>query len=251
MKRILSFLVLLCVGIFAHAQYVFHAEFRSLVDGERIMYAKIANVNGDSRLTNSDGYVSIPYSEGSKFTVTHLSFDTIQINPFAYKTGDTILFYMTPRVFHLKEFTYSILGPRHTFDNRFVKTDLGKSDIDKVKERLEIEDMTADLVALDRSAQDGMVLGSPITALYEQFSKAGKERRKYAQLLANDFRDSLTRIKYNLNVVQSLIAFPSMPETQDFMDFCSFDQRYIEQTERVDIYMEILRCRDEYLQLED
>ena len=237
--------------MFAQAQTVFHAEFRSLVDGERIMYAKISNVNGDSRLTNSDGYVSIPCGEGSEYTVTHLSFDTLHINPFAYDLKDTMLFYLTPRVFHLKEFTYSILGPRYTFDNRFIKTDLGKSDIDKVKERLEIEDMTADLVAIDRSAQDGMVLGSPITALYEQFSKAGKERRKYAQLLANDFKDSITRIKYNLNVVQSLIAFPTVTETQDFMDFCSFDQRYIEQTDRVDIYMEILRCRDEYLRLEN
>lgn len=225
---------------------IFHAEFRSLYDGERILYAKITNSRNDSKLTNSDGYVNITYAEGSLLSVTHVSYDSLQIDPSKYSSGDTILFYLAPKTYELREFQYSILGPRHLFDNRFVDTDLGKSDIEKVKEKLEIEDMTETLVALDRSAADGIRLGSPITALYDQFSKEGKERRRYLELLANDQQDSITREKYNLRVVQSLTAMIDTAAAQDFMDFCSFDKTYIEQSEKVEIYYEILRCKQEY-----
>lgn len=225
---------------------IFHAEFRSLYDGERILYAKINNGEGQSKLTNSDGYVNINYSEGSVLTVTHVSYDTLKIDPMNHSSGDTILFYMAPKTYELREFQYSVLGPRSIFDNKFVDTDLGKSDIEKVKEKLDIEDMTATLVALDRSAADGVRLGSPITALYDQFSKEGRERRRYLELLANDTRDSVTREKYNLRVVQSLTAIIDTAQAQDFMDFCSFDKTYIEQTEKVEIFYEILRCKQEY-----
>ena len=224
----------------------FHAEFRSLIDGERIMYAKITNSDGSSKLTNSDGYVHIWYKKGSTLTISHISYDSLIINTNNYKVGDTTLFYMAPRTFMLREFEYSILGPRYTFDNKFVATNLGKSDIDKVKERLEIMDMRSTLVALDQASADGVRLGSPITAMYEQFSKAGKERRRYAELLSRDYSDSLNRTKYNVNVVQSLTAMGNIGEAQEFMDFCSFDQSYIEQTDKVVIYFEILRCKEEY-----
>ncbi len=247
LKRFVQILVFCCVSVTSFAQTGrFHAEFRSLLDGERILYAKITNSSGESKLTNSDGYVNIEYSFGTELQVSHISYDSLNISTEDYKDGDTVLYYLAPRTFTLREFQYSILGPRFTFDNKFIDTDLGKSDIDIVKERLEIIDMKQDLVALDRAAADGVRLGSPITALYEQFSKAGKERRKYAELLARDYTDSLTRTKYNIQVVQSLTAIGNIGEVQDFMDFCSFDQTYIEQTERVEIYFEILRCREEY-----
>lgn len=243
---LLSMLFVLCATTVLGQDRIFHAEFRSLYDGERILYAKITNSNNHSKLTNSDGYVNINYAEGSSLVVTHVSYDTLKIDPSNYNYGDTVLFYMAPKTYELREFQYSVLGPRHIFDNKFVDTDLGKSDIEKVKEKLEIEDMTATLVALDRSAADGVRLGSPITALYDQFSKEGRERRRYLELLANDTRDSITREKYNLRVVQSLTAIVDTAQAQDFMDFCSFDKTYIEQTEKVEIFYEILRCKQEY-----
>ena len=109
--------------------------------------------------------------------VQHLAFDSLFIETADFTRGDTTLFYLKPRSFQLPEVRFSILGPRYQFDNKFVQTDLGKSDVDKVKEQLEILDMKADLVALDRAAADGVRLGSPISAIYDQFSKEGKERR--------------------------------------------------------------------------
>lgn len=252
LKRFIPFLILLAVSATAIGQdKIFHAEFRSLLDGEKVMYATVSNSYGDSKLTNSDGYVNIRYQSGSFIKVSHIGYDSLSINPSNFPAKDTVLFYLAPRTFVLREFQYSILGPRHTFDNKFVDTKLGKSDIERVKEQLGIEDLESTLVALDQSAADGVRLGSPITALYDQFSKAGKERRKYAELLAGDVLDSLTREKYNLRLVQSLTALYEPLAAQEFMDFCSFDERYIEQTEKVEIYFEILRCKDEYDRLNE
>lgn len=221
-----------------------------MFDGERIMYAKIMNNSGYSRLTNADGYVSIAYADNDRLLITHLGYDSLRFNPANYPEGDTALIYLTPKVFELQALTFALLGPRHTFDNRFVDTDLGLTDSEKVKEKLELEGLTGDLVALDQAAADGMRLGSPITALYERYSRRGRDRRRYAELVANDRRDSVNREKYNLDVVRELTFLPSLEETQEFMDFCSFDKDYIENTKPVDLYVEILRCKEEYYQLD-
>lgn len=250
MKRLLYSAVLLVttLGLFAQVN-TFHAELRSMLDGERIMYAKITSTSGDSRLTNSDGYVSIPYVKNDVLLISHLSYDSLFVDPADYRQGDTVLFYLSPRTYQLAELTFSVLGPRYYFDNRFAHTDLGKTDAEKVREKLEITDMKDELVALDQASSPGVYLGSPITALYDRFSKQGKELRRYQQLLARDFVDSLNREKYNLDVVQRLAAIESRDATQDFMDFCSFDQRYIEQSTFLEIYFEIIRCKEEYDQL--
>ena len=252
LKRLLYLLLLLNLVGHASAQSrLFKAEFRSVVNGEKVMYAKLTNQLGDSRLTNLDGYVEMPFKKGDRIAVSHLSYDSVFIDPGSYDPGDTILFYMTPRVFHLQEFTFSVLGPRYAFDSKFAKTDLGATEAERIKAQLEIKQLRPDLVALDRSAADGVRLGSPITALYEQFSKAGRERRRYAELLARERQDSITRNKYSVPLVSSLIGSNSKAETLEFMKFCSFDQRYIEQSSQVDIFFEILRCKEEYQALED
>ena len=42
---------------------IFHAQFRSLLNGEPVLYARVVNAEGEVRLTNSDGYVAMPIKE--------------------------------------------------------------------------------------------------------------------------------------------------------------------------------------------
>lgn len=223
----------------------FRAQFKSGFNGEPIIYAKVQVVGAEQKLTNVDGYVEIVYNSGDRIMVTHLSYDTLIIRPQDYIKFDTALFYLAPRTYNLRTFTFSVLGPRVYFDSKFVKNDLGKSDEDAIREKLNIKDMRSELVGLDQSAQGGVVLGSPITAIYERYSKAGKERAKYRELIAQDSRDSAALKKFDQVVVRTLTNYDE-EDIDRFIEFCSFSQSYINMVDALELYYEIIRCKEEY-----
>ena len=249
MRHFITYLSLFIFG-FLHAQNsTFSASFRSLENGEPILYAKVVNSEGVAKLTNITGSVEIPCILGSKIQISHLNYDTLFIETKQFIGQDSLVFYLQPRVYTLKQFSFSILGERGYFDNKFVKNDLGKSAQEKVREQLNIKDLRSTLVSLDRAAQDGVVLGSPISYLYDRYSKAGKEKRKYAELIARDKQMKATRKKFDNLIVTSLTSY-SDEDLVEFKAFCSFHPTYIEQVDALQLYYEILRCKKEYIEKE-
>lgn len=245
MRSLLLVILLSALG-YAQAQVsTFSAQFKNLADGEEVLYAKVMNSDGESKLTNIYGYVSIVHKVNTSITISHLVYDTLTINTVDFAGRDSLTFYLTPKTYQLKEVTYSILGERSLFDNKFVYNDLGKSDEEKVREKLNVVDMKKELIGLDQSAQGGYVLGSPITYLYDRFSKAGKERAEYEQLLERDRLRAQSKEKYDDLIITTLTNF-SDEELADFKVFCSFHPSYIDQVQLVELYYEILRCKHEY-----
>ena len=227
----------------------FTATFKSLVNGEPVLYAKVTNSHGESLLTNVDGLITIDYEPESEITISHLVYDTLRIMPSEFVDRKDLVFYLQPRTYDLREVKFSILGERSLFDRKFVSNDLGKSDADKVREKLRIIEMKKELIGLDRSAQGGAVLGSPITYLYDRFSKSGRERREYAMLLAKDKQRKENGKKFDDFVVSTLTSFEN-EELARFKAFCSFHPSFIEMVDELTLYYEILRCRTEFIEKE-
>lgn len=239
-------IILICVIGYANAQVAtFTAQFKNLADGEEVLYAKVTNSDGESKLTNIYGFVSIVHKANTPIVISHLIYDTLIVKTADFKGKDSLTFYLTPKTYQLKEVTFSILGERSLFDNKFVQNDLGKSDEEKVREKLNLVGMKKELIGLDKSAQGGIVLGSPITYLYDRFSKNGKERIKYAQLLERDRLRAQSSEKYDDLIITTLTNFNN-EELAEFKVFCSFHPSYIDQVQLVELYYEILRCKHEY-----
>ncbi|PCJ65016.1 MAG: hypothetical protein COA58_12155 [Bacteroidetes bacterium] len=249
MRLLFIFISLFAFGFTQAQTNVFQARFRSLQNGEPVLYAKITNAGGQHKLTNINGYVSIEHSEGEELVISHLIYDTLRIKTSNWIGRDSLVFYLQPRTYDLKEVKFTILGERSLFDNKFVKNDLGKSDEDKVREKLNINEMKQELIGLDRSAQGGMVLGSPITFLYNRFSKSGKERTKYLMLLEKDRLAKIKGKKFDDLIINTLTNYEA-EELAKFKEFCSFHPTYIDAVDALQLYFEILRCRDEYVEKE-
>lgn len=238
----------LCIGVLGYAQMnTFAATFKSLQNGEPILYAKVTNGSGESRLTNVDGLVNIPCKKGAVVTVSHLVYDTLKINIADFEGHSNLTFYLQPKTYDLREVKFSILGQRSLFDRKFVSNDLGISDQQKVREKLRLIEMKQELIGLDRSAQGGAVLGSPITYLYDRFSKSGRERREYAMLLAKDRARKAVDQKLDDFVISTLTSFDD-EELIKFKEFCSFHPSFIELVDELTLYYELLRCRTEYIE---
>ncbi|MGB0850447.1 MAG: hypothetical protein ACPGTP_04325 [Bacteroidia bacterium] len=233
---------------FSQAQTsVFKARFKSLQNGEPILYAKISSPGFESKLTNINGDVQIQYNEGAKLIVSHLVYDTLVINTNDWKNRDSLLFYLQPKVYQLREVTFSILGQRSLFDNKFVKNDLGKSDEEKVRDKLKILGLRDELIGLDKSAQGGMVLGSPISYLYDKFSKSGKERTKYEMLVARDRQRQITKKQFD-NLTVTMLTNYTEEDLEKFKSFCEFHPSYLKAVDALTLYYEIIRCKKEYVE---
>jgi hypothetical protein len=218
-------------------------------NGEEVLYAKVNNGEGIVKLTNIDGFVTIPVSGAGILSISHLVYDTLVINTNDFKGRDSLVFYLHPKTYNLKEVTFSILGERSLFDSKFVSNDLGKSDEQKVREKLRIIEMKQELIGLDRSAQSGAVLGSPITYLYDRFSKDGKERIEYARLIERDRQLKEAGKKYDDLIVKMLTNY-DLDELEKFKEFCAFHPSYIEAVDALELYFEILRCKKEFIEKE-
>ena len=249
MRHLLILMMILIPGWGYSQSSQFSAAFKSLVNGEPILYAKVTNSNGESLLTNVDGLVTIFYEPESEITISHLVYDTLRIRPSEFEGREDLVFYLQPRTYDLREVKFSILGDRSLFDRKFVSNNLGKSDEEKVREKLRIIEMKKELIGLDRSAQGGVVLGSPITYLYDRFSKSGRERREYAILLAKDKQRKENGKKFDNFVVSTLTSFKD-EELARFKVFCSFHPSFIEMVDELTLYYEILRCRTEFIEKE-
>lgn len=235
----------MCFGFSQAEKPVFKAKFKSLQNGQPVLYAKVYTEGKKVKLTNIDGYVEIEYEPDARIVISHLTYDTLVLETETWKNQKDLEFYLTPKVYELREVTFSILGKRSLFDNKFTKKDLGKSDQEKVKEKLAVLKMKNELISLDQAAQDGYVLGSPISYLYDRFSKAGKERRIYAELMERDRLKRISRKQFDDMTVTTLTNFTD-EELANFKKFCSFHPSYLQLVDALTLYYEIIRCRDEY-----
>ncbi len=247
MRQAFILISLLWIG-YAEAQTsVLHARFKSLQNGEGVMYARVTTSTGQTKLTNVYGDVQISYPTGTSITITHLNYDSLIIRPAPFAGRDSLLFYLQPKVYVLPEVSFSILGERSLFNHKFIEHDLGKSDEEKIREKLNIIDMKMELISLDKAAQDGRVLGSPISYLYDRFSKAGKERTKYNLLVERDRRRKNVYQKFDDLIINTLTNYED-EELAKFKEFCAFHPTYVEAVDALELYYEILRCRKEYIQ---
>jgi len=97
------------------------------------------------------------------------------------------------------------------------------------------------------AANPHISLGSPITALYMQFSKEGKELRKYAETLERDNYEKFLATKYNDTMVKRVTGIKTIEEVREFMKYCNFTDDFIARSSEYDIYAAILNCYNRYL----
>jgi hypothetical protein len=71
----------------------------------------------------------------------------------------------------------------------------------------------------------GLVL-SPISALYDVFSREGKERRKLAELMRQDAINQSVSEKFNPKMIQRITGLKE-PELTQFIEYCNFSNEFL------------------------
>ena len=75
--------------------------------------------------------------------------------------------------------------------------------------------------------------------MYDAFSKEGKSRRKYEELVKSDQKRVVAARRYNVEVVKLITHFTSDKEIQDFMLYCNLSVDFIISSSEYDLYKAI------------
>jgi len=107
----------------------------------------------------------------------------------------------------------------------------------------------ADIKAMNRTpgepGQIGLYSGtSPISLLYNQFSREARSRRLYSEVLKHEKAEK----RYNRSVVARVTGLKNEDDILKFMEFCALQVKFILESNDYELYAAILNCYDEYCQ---
>lgn len=121
--------------------------------------------------------------------------------------------------------------------------------IHPLKTLAEIKEERKNLSKEDPRSVTGVdVLSSPITALYERFSKKGKEKRKVAELKHQDKMNQIVKELLRTYVSYDVI-YLNEDQFDDFIHFLAIDDRYLKTVSDYDLIMYIQGRLEEYKKL--
>jgi hypothetical protein len=107
----------------------------------------------------------------------------------------------------------------------------------------DLEEIQKDIETLGYNEDEYMLTGidavsSPITALYQAFSRRERNKRMVAEMRNNDRRRSLLKELFRKYVDNDIIQLDNI-EFDDFIDFCGVSDEYIKNASQYDFIMYI------------
>lgn len=91
----------------------------------------------------------------------------------------------------------------------------------------------------------GATVRGAVTALYNVFSKEGKELRKLEAYRQESSQRRIVQSKYNLDIVKSITSLNEEGALR-FMEWCKFDDEFVLSSTEYEITIAVLKCLDEF-----
>ncbi len=196
-------------------------------------------------VADQNGRFIIPAFEGDSLMITHVSHITRFIKADLSSQGQILVpeIVMLPKIFELKEFVVRYL-PKNKMEFRHDFIHLKLPEVEKT-----VNIRMPSIHTLVYSGPEhgfGVVIKGPFQALYDQFSREAKSRRKLESELAKEMTKALIEQKYNHQLVRSLTGIRDMDSIQNFMEYCHLPDALILESTQYELCIEILQCFESY-----
>ncbi len=87
---------------------------------------------------------------------------------------------------------------------------------------------------------------SPISALYNAFSREAKELKEYNRIIERKYIESKISKKYNKDIITHITGITGERNILDFIEFCRFSDEFILNSNDYEIYLAINNCFEEF-----
>ncbi len=243
------FLVFTALPLNAQEQkfQVFSAQVISSEDSSPVSFAHVIL---------KDEKKGLMCNELGNFSCKALVNDTIIITAIGYETRrlplDSFNIDINNGKLKLKPLTYSIdevvIVPYKNY-KEFREAFIAMEIPEKPFINLNIPNIKPDAGANLKDGPPMISVGSPISALYNAFSKEGKELAEYSELMDKKAIEKKVQKKYNKNIVSFVTGIMDERKVFDFMEFCSLSDEFIINSNDYQIYLAINNCFKEFQKL--
>ncbi len=223
--------LLLIISQQVNAQHLLVGRTLSTNQGEVVQLASIINTQtGIRKISNRSGYFSISVRETDTLVISAIGYDSVKIAAAMLdfsKPTDSILVWMKSKVARLKEVKIVASNPKRDSLARaaaeFLKTDPLMNNYDRI---------------LNRN-KGGLM--SPLTAIYQQFSKEGQDMAHFEEFLAYMEKQKLVDRRYNRDVVKRVTKLHEL-QLDEFMLFCKLNKDFVLEASEYDLIKAIQDC---------
>lgn len=171
------------------------------------------------------------FSGNGVFEVRLFSTDTLLIGSTGYQTTSICLMDSILK----EELDISFYMAKLSYQAREVEV-FGARDLDKIQEDIE----KLGYNKKDYMLSDVDALNSPITFLYQQFSRKERAKRDLAELKNNDRRRSLLKELFSKYVATDIMNLETS-EFDQFIDFCNVSDEFMKNSSQYDFIIYIKR----------
>lgn len=188
--------------------------------------------------SNDSGYFSIQAGQGDSLLLTYIGFTPRIVEITWPVTPDTTHFYLVETPTELKGVTVYALPPDFlSFKRAFINLKL-PADSAVVFHIPPLEFYGN----LPESGGFGITVAGPLQALYNAYSKEGRQKAKMKQLLAGERMEALREKRYNRQVITMLTGLTDAESIQRFMEYCQISNTQLLTLNDYDLYLAILDC---------
>lgn len=189
-------------------------------------------------VSDSLGYFEIWGKPGDTLNISAIGFqyhDSYALGNFF----DTLIqIELNHRAYEIPEASISYLGPYQQFKQKVIHLDLPKIEFNPQIEAIFNHVDRAPLASVPS-------ISSPASLIYVMFSKEVKEVKKYLELKEDKKVDDKVYDKINKYIVQNLTGL-NLIESEKFLKHCDFQDKYIINTPKYQIYSRVLEKYKDY-----
>lgn len=240
MRLLLALLVLvLSIG---SQQHVFGQDvvmvYGRTLSADRVNIVQLASILNKSQqkkaISNRQGYFKLPATATDTIIITAIGYDSVTFTAGELITAegnDTVVVLLKPKNFLLKEAKIVSSNPRRDSLARaaaeFLKTDPLMNNYDRILNR----------------PKGGLM--NPLTAMYQEFSKEGRDAARFEDFLYYMEKQKLVDRRFNREFVKKATGLPEI-QLDEFMVFCKPDKDFVISASEYDLIAKVQQCAKDF-----
>ncbi|MDA3781533.1 MAG: hypothetical protein PF487_15100, partial [Bacteroidales bacterium] len=200
---------------------------------EPVAYSHIINLrNNYCSISDSTGYFNIKARRTDTLLISAISYEYKKICFLDYPISEySTYIFLKEKIYKIPEVRISYFGNYDDFKYKLLNL--------KLTEKTKINPLIFKMLPHNYSdVIPEPTIGSPISLLYNIFSKEGKSKRKLKELKIEQIVEANVRNVYNDHIIGQITGLKS-DSLILFIKYCNFSNKYILETSQYNLYMQI------------
>ncbi len=180
-------------------------------------------------ITDTNGYFILKTEINDTLVFSSLGFDKkyVFINQEVVESNKALIIFLDTKIYELQNVDIYALRKYKQLEYEIVNMKLPDNDFTNATKNFPLRPVDIDYHNLNASPISGLgVVISPITALYQAFSKEGKEIQKLNKLQKQEKLENLLEQKLGIETIMKIID-ENKENTIQFIEWCDFSEDFL------------------------